>query len=209
MSLPTEKFPARFRIRRETCGCLTPRILAISTCVIPLSFRIVWICRVSCAFSNSCSGFGSPRSAKTFPLPSITRPAVLRVLPTLLVISVLPLSVVSFGFGQPPPNQLNLFLRRSKSSRGRLLKDMQDINGIPKAHRVNSAPGIPRKRRNDFNNASSTETPEGLRRRIGLSLLSVKMAELASDSSREGTQITERSERLTGQSMYTIILIMA
>ena len=165
MSLPTEKFPARFRIRRETCGCLTPRILAISTCVIPLSLRIVWICKVSCAFSSSCWGFGSPRSAKISLPPSITRLDVLRVLLTLLVMSVLPL-------GQPAPNQLNFFLRRSNAFRRLLLKDMQDINSILKAHRVDSAPGIPCKRRNGFDNVGSSETSEWLRPGIGLSLLS-------------------------------------
>src|SRR4051794_35791095 len=33
---------------------------------------IWWICSVNRAFINSCSAWGNPRSAKTFPLPSET-----------------------------------------------------------------------------------------------------------------------------------------
>src|SRR5262249_7195955 len=42
---PMEKLPARLRISRETCGWRTPRILAISTWVLPLALRRLWICR--------------------------------------------------------------------------------------------------------------------------------------------------------------------
>src|ERR1035437_6809821 len=63
----------------------------------PLPLRIVWICRVSCALSSSCSGLGRPRSAKTFPLPSVTRETRACVFLALVFILVLPIRLTGFN----------------------------------------------------------------------------------------------------------------
>src|SRR6202043_3364858 len=123
ISRPMEKLPARLRISAETCGCLMPRSWPACAWVSPRALTILWICSVSLAFRSSCSGFGSPRSAKTLPELSSTRTL-------FLVMSVLPFPVVPFRFGEAPADQLDLLLRRRDAGLRFFLEHVQHIHRV-------------------------------------------------------------------------------
>ena len=75
-------------------------------------------------------------------------------------ILVLPFSVVSFGFCEPLPNQINLPLWCSDAFRGLLLKDVQDIDSILKTHRTDSSPRISVVRSDNFEHAGTAKAFE-------------------------------------------------
>jgi hypothetical protein len=60
----------------------------------------------------------------------------------LLIVSVLPFSVVSFGRGQPLPDQFKVLLGGGDALLRFLLKRMKDVNDISKAHGVDRPPCI-------------------------------------------------------------------
>src|ERR1035438_3163307 len=69
--------------------------------------------------SCSRSGLGKPRSAKTLPLPSLTR------IVWFFFISVVPLSIVPFRRGEPLFDEFDFFPRRGNTFLGLLLKGVQ------------------------------------------------------------------------------------
>jgi hypothetical protein len=86
-------------------------------------------------------------------------------------ISVLPFSVIPFGFCEPLFNQINLPRRCSDAFRGLLLKYVQNIDGILKTHRINSAPRIAVVRSYNFEHAGAGKASKWFSRRIGLAFL--------------------------------------
>src|SRR5580692_192108 len=165
ISRPMEKFPARLRIRAETCGCLMPSSWPAWVWVSPRALTILWICSVSRAFRSSCSGLGRPRSAKTLPEPSSTRTFFLRM-------SVLPFPVMPFRLGKAPADQLNLLFRRRDAGLRFLLEHVQDIHRIVEMRGVD---GPIRVRAVPLDNLHDPRPAESLQRfgcRIGHALLS-------------------------------------
>jgi len=89
-------------------------------------------------------------------------------------ISVLPFSVVPFGFREPLLNQINLPCWRRDAFRGLLLKYVQNINGVLETHGINRSPGIPVVRSYNFEHASSAKAFERFSRRIDSAFLGYK-----------------------------------
>src|SRR5580658_4636164 len=76
--------------------------------------------RVRLALTNSCSGFGRPRSANTLPEPSVARGLVF-----FAFISVLPFSVIAFGIRQSLPDEIKVASRSGRAGLGLLLEGVQ------------------------------------------------------------------------------------
>jgi hypothetical protein len=104
-------------------------------------------------------------------------------------ISVLPFSVVSFGFCEPLFNQINLPRRCSYAFRGLLLKYMQNIDGILKTHRISGAPRIAVVRSHNFEHAGAAKAFKWFGRGIGLAFLSgeQRMSNVDPDRPRKRT----------------------
>src|SRR5580698_7611892 len=133
MSLLSERFEKSPRIRQETFACEMPIRCAASCWVRPRrrTARVISIARPDLIFS--CSGWGSPRSRKTFPeLTSNSMPLVLRVAISDLLRDCL-------GRLEPDANRLHVLYRCTDSSFALLLKAVQDENGFLIPDGVNSA----------------------------------------------------------------------
>jgi hypothetical protein len=74
------------------------------------------------------------------------------------------------------------------------LKDVQDLDGILKTHRINGPPRITVARSDNFEHASTPKTFEGLGGRIGFALLGCKerVSDVDPHWSWETAQIPER-----------------
>src|ERR1035441_6669435 len=103
-----------------------PSIFAASACVRPRFLIMRAICSVSLAFISSWSGLGSPRSAKTLPLPCT---ALISTFP-FVAISDLPPFVVLFRSRESLTDKRNLRFRRGDSRFRLLLKGMQHIHHV-------------------------------------------------------------------------------
>src|SRR5262245_47438289 len=112
--------------------------------------RMRW---TSLAFASVRSGFGSPRSAKTFPLPASTPADRLVVLFFRLLFLFEPFRIVSFCLLQPALHLFDLFGRGFDSTLRLLLECVEDIDDAGKLHRVHRAVGVPVIVLNHFQNA--------------------------------------------------------
>jgi len=72
ISFSKEKIPTRPRSNSETRGCPIPRRSPVCACVRRRREIFLPISRTRSALARRSSGLGSPRSAKTLPLPSMT-----------------------------------------------------------------------------------------------------------------------------------------
>src|ERR1019366_9660693 len=88
------------------------------------------------AFVSSSAASGRPRSAKTLPLPCITRSTV------FLAISLL---IIPLCHLQPCMHHSNIGLAGLNSTRRLLLEGVQDIDGLLESNRVDRPVGIDRK----------------------------------------------------------------
>src|SRR5580700_11535236 len=118
--------------------------------------------RVRLAFTNSCSGFGRPRSANTLPAPSVARG-----LAFFALISILPFSVIALCIRQSLPDEIKVAFRRGRAGLGLLLEGVQHIDGIPKSHSIDGPPCIAGMGRNDFHHAAAAKSLQWLSGRIG------------------------------------------
>jgi hypothetical protein len=97
--------------------------------------------------------------------------------------------VVPFSFREPLLNQLNLPCWCSDAFRGLLLKHVQNIDGILKAHGINGPPRIPVVRSYNFEHAGATKAFERFGRGIDSALLGHEecMSNVDPDLGRKGT----------------------
>jgi len=104
-------------------------------------------------------------------------------------ISILPFSVVPFGFCEPLFNQINLPQRCSDAFRGLLLKCVQNIDGIVKTHRLNRTPRIAVVRSYNFEHAGAAEAFQWFSGGIGPAFLSGEqsMSNISPDCTRKRT----------------------
>src|ERR1017187_8994863 len=119
------------------------------------------------ALSCSRSGWGKPRSAKTLPLPFLTRMVL------FFFMSVVPLPIVPLCRSEPLFDEFDFFLRRGDAFLGLLLKGVQHVNSVAEAHRVDGPEGVALIGRYDLKHSAPAETFEGfdgggIPRRTGL-----------------------------------------
>src|SRR5262245_34943749 len=132
-----EKPVGRRFIRRETSGCEIPSRAAAAVCVRPSALMRMAIWNVRCALTSSAAASGTPRSSNTLPPPSIMVSSLL-----MLASWRAPLFVVLLGELQPFANQLQFLLRPSDAALRLLLEDVQHIDHLTEADRVNCAKRI-------------------------------------------------------------------
>src|SRR6266571_3483300 len=108
------------------------------------------MCSVSRAFRSSCSGWGRPRSAKTFPPVSAPglRPrgpvlfATLTGFLVLVVMFVLPFSVEPVCLSKTAVDEVKVLLGRGDPLLRFLLEGVKDVARLLKADRIDSAPRV-------------------------------------------------------------------
>src|SRR5258707_1228871 len=146
-----------------------------------------YIGTVSVACKSSCSGWGRPRSAKTFPLLF----SILTCLFVLAAMLVLPFSVNPFGVSQAATDEVHVLLRRSDAPFRFFLEGVQDVNGLRIADCIDRTPCAAFVIRDNFKHGPSTKTSQRLRGWIGFTLLgSIKgLAEIAPDFAGEVAQL--------------------
>src|ERR1035437_7079075 len=114
------------------------------------------------AFVSSSGASGRPRSAKTLPLPCITRSTV------FLAISLL---IIPLCHLQPCMHHSNIGLAGLNSTRRLLLEGVQDIDGLLESDRVDSPVGITIVVADDFKNPRPLALP-----RLGGQVLTSKLS---------------------------------
>src|ERR1035437_1922668 len=102
------------------------------------------------AFVSSSGASGRPRSAKTLPLPCITRSTV------FLAISLL---IIPLCHLQPCMHHSNIGLAGLNSTRRLLLEGVQDIDGLLESNRVDRPVGITIVVADDFKNPRPLALP--------------------------------------------------
>jgi len=111
-------------------------------------------------------GVGEAEIGETLPFPSLTG-----ILASFFCMSVLPLPVILFGDRQPLANQVHLFPGRRDALRRFLLERVQNINRVPKPHRIDGAIGASRAGGHDLQDGTAGETFQRLYGRILLTAL--------------------------------------
>src|SRR5262249_28408105 len=150
--------------------------------------RMRW---TSLAFASARSGFGSPRSAKTFPLPASTPADRLVVLFFRPLFLFEPFRIVPFCLLQPALHLFDLFGRGLDSALRLLLECVTDIDDAGNLPGVPRAVGVPVIVLTHSQNACPAEALEGLGVRVLAAGLGVKqcLAESHANRLRELPQV--------------------
>src|ERR1700689_1579241 len=107
-----------------------------------------------------------------------------------MVISILPFSMHSLSFRQTLPDHIHVPLRSGDATLRLFLERMQHVNPFRKTNRVHRPPRVSAMVRDDLGDGASAKPAQGLRRRIGFTLLrSVESsADIAPDCARKFAQ---------------------